>query len=505
MKKYRLFAQRHITALAGALACSVVAVHFPPAAAQQPEKGLISQSAAQTGNEVPLSSEGAGQPDDKGYIKEVADLLKAGNKLVEAGKYSEARARFSEALKVSPQCSGAYNGIGASYLRENNFKQAEVALRRGFDLDSNNMHILNNLGAACYHQEHFAECIVYYKLALQMAHTDDGKVEPMVNLANALADQKKIKEASEYFAEALRIKPDYAMAYTSLARMYYNTGRFDLAVENANRAIKLKPNYAMAYYHLGLSEYARKNVNEAVDALRLSYKYEKDPNYAADTKHFLDRLIANNSGGGAKTSAPDPISAERIAQLLNTKNWKEAEIAIRTMIGENGDNAILYNNLGYALAHQSASDQTYQRAIAAYRKAIELKQGPFPSAYYNLGQAYRLLGHEYRPKAEAAFRHAISDARTLRTTLPVAHNALGLLLKQKGDFKGADASYKVALAQAGTALPVIHYNRGILLEKMENTREAVREYKAYLSNARKGLNVNAAKERLRRLGVEPPA
>ena len=94
------------------------------------------------------------------------------------------------------------------------------------------------------------------------------------------------------------------------------------------------------------------------------------------------------------------------------------------------------------------------------------------------------------------------NARANRSTNPLAQNALGLMLKEKGDFRAADTAYKKAIVQSGVELPVVHYNRAILLERMDNTREAVQEYKAYSTLAPRGLNVKQAEVRLKRLGIE---
>ncbi len=97
---------------------------------------------------------------------------------------------------------------------------------------------------------------------------------------------------------------------------------------------------------------------------------------------------------------------------------------------------------------------------------------------------------------------AIASAKQQRKSCPLAHNALGIVLKQLGDTDGAARSYKLAISQAGTDLPVIHYNYAILLEKTDHTREAVQEYKAYLKLAPQGLSVQQAQARLKRLGVD---
>jgi tetratricopeptide (TPR) repeat protein len=492
-----LFAARAISAV-GAIALSTSVFAFAPAIAQQ--QGLISQTGEQ---QQPADSDTGAQQEDRGNIKEVNDCLVGGNRLIDRGSYAEARKQFMEALKLAPSCAGAYNGIGASYLRQNNFKQAETELMKGLSLDPLNVHILNNLGSATYHQEKFDQCVLYYKQALQLAKTDEAKVEPMVNLANALADQRKSDEAIDYFNQALRIRPDFAMAYNCLARMYYNSKKYELAAENARRAVKFKPEYAMAYYHLGLAEAALNNKGEAEKALEMSLKYEKDPSYAADTRRFLDHIRNSGSGPAGSPNVASTTDIKEVESLIKARQWKPAEASIRDLLETKGDDAVLYNNLGYVVAHQRGvtPHANFEKAVQYYKKAIQLKKGPFPSAHYNLGQTYRLLDDD--KSAESEFRLAIDDAKTTRTSMAVAHNALAMLLKKKNKLADADNEYKSAISQAGLELPVIHYNRALLLEKMEKTREAVREYELYLKVAPHGLNVETARVRLRRLGIEP--
>lgn len=470
-----------------AIAVSTAFCAFPPVAAQP---NLAGQATEQ---------QGSPEQEDRGNIKEVNDCLVNGNRLIDKGQYADARKQFEEALKLAPDCAGAYNGIGATYLRQNNFKRAEVELNKGFSIEPFNVHILNNLGSATYHQEKFDECIRYYKQALQLAKTDDAKIEPMVNLANALADQRHNDEAIDYFNQALRIRPDFAMAYNCLARMYYNTKKYELAAENARRAVQFKPEYAMAYYHLGLAEAALNNKGEAIKALEMSLKFEKDPSYAADTRRFLEHVKTAGSTGLPSADVNDMAGVEK---LIKARAWKPAETAIHSLL-ENGEDPVLYNNLGYVVAHQRGATPhgNYERAVLYYKQAIKLKKGPFASAHYNLGQAYRLLDDD--KNAEAEFRLAIEDSKATRTPLAVAHNALAMLLKKKNKLVDADNEYKSAIAQAGLELPVIHYNRALLLEKMEKTRDAVREYELYLKVAPHGLNVETARGRLRRLGIEP--
>jgi tetratricopeptide (TPR) repeat protein len=387
---------------------------------------------------------------EAGVTKDVYDLVLKSKNLVDANKCEEARKVLQEALRISPNFAGIYNALGYSYLKEDKFKEAEGVLIKGLDIDPLNVEILENLGSANYHLEHFDQAIVYYKQSLRLINNNDPQAaDTYVNLGSTLAEKGSINEAVEYFRQAIKLKPDFPKAYNALARMYYNAGKFPLAAENAKRAIYYKSDYAMAYYHLGLSQLALGNRLAATEALQNSLKYENNPAYANDTRQLLKKMTTgeagiSNSNGPATTGATAEPSAARsaadvqkVSDLLNQKQWSQAEALLRNMIVQAGENAVFYNNLGFALVHQKSvsPNASYKNAIAAYKKAVQLQKGPFPSAYYNMGQAYRLLG-DYA-SAEASFKSSIADAKVMRVSMPMAHNALGMLLKQRGALKEA--------------------------------------------------------------------
>lgn len=442
-----------------------------------------------------------------GVPKETYDLVNKSKEATDAGRCEEARRLLTEALKLSPDYADIYDALGYSYLKEDKFRDAETALIKGLNIDPLNVGILENLGNANYHQEKFDQAIVFYKQALSLIKNNDAQAaDTYVNLASALAEKGDVNQAQQYFTKAIQLKSDFPKAYNALARMFYNTGKYQLAASNAKKAIYFKPDYAMAFYHLGLSELAMHHRPEATEALQNSLKFETNRSYADDTKRLLAKITNGEDGSGivvpsAASSAPNAADAEKVSTLIDQKRWVQAEELLREMISRgNGENPILYNNLGFALAHERTSTNSmdsYKKAIEAYKKAITLQKGPFPSANYNMGQAYRLLGDNRM--AEATFRHAIIEAQSMRMSMPLAHNALGMVLKQRGAFEAADKEYRKALSQAGEELPVVHYNLGILLEHMGKNKQAAVEYGLYLSLAPNGLNAKQAKFRLSRL------
>ena len=261
-------------------------------------------------------------------------------------KFEQARNVFKNVLQVEPSCTAAYDGLGLISLEENDFRKAEGLFRKAISLSSPNADYFKHLGSATYSQGHYHESIASYKKALALSGQSDPQVE--VYLADALREQGDSEGALKHYVQAIKIKPDYANAYNSLAVFHYNHGRLDQALENARTAVKLQPNYALAYYHLGLIEAARRNVDGAKEALERSLKYETNPDYITDTTRILQRLnklsTASRFGqdednlsaaiSASSTKAPltgtDPGTA--VTGLLKHKRWKQAQKALEDMI-----------------------------------------------------------------------------------------------------------------------------------------------------------------------------
>jgi len=453
------------------------------------------------------------------YSGEVAQHLDAGKAYLDQRNYEDARIEFNLALHADPTCTDALNNLGVSCLREGNFKDAKSYFDSALRLEPQYCPSLNNLAEVYYLQGDLDDAIILYREALPLAH--DRQFEIHTNLANALRDKNQFKEAIEHYKEAIKQDPHFAPAYNGFAKLSLSAQSYDAAYRQALKAVQLKPDYATAYFHLGLAETARKHRLEAVKAFMLSLRYEKNPSYARETQQLIDRLgystvgqheldqYQDNLKHGGEPDAhgkvgmiafgehePKPSMASA-QHLIAEKQWSQAEHKLETLLRMPGmEDPVLLNDLGLTLAAQ----KQYQRAASYYKRAIDLSRGKCFTASYNLGQIYRTQGN--LAEAEKEFHNAITSASEQNKMFPLAHNALGLVLKQKGDTQGAEAAYKMAISQAGTDLPVVHFNYAILLEKTERTREAVREYSNYLRLAPEGSNVKHAQARLKRLGVD---
>lgn len=414
---------------------------------------------------------------------QAATCLSRGTAHLKRGEVEAARALFEQTLKMEPNCYQALNNIGLCYMRQGQLNQAADRFRQALKINPTYVGSLNNLGIVNYLQGRYEEAIIFYEQALSLCQNRDAEIQ--TNLANALRDKNEYAQAIDHYRQSIKLEPDYAPAYNNLGLTLLNMHKEQEAAVEVTKAIKLKPDYAQAYYNLGLIRQELKQIPEARAALESSLRYETNPGYAEATR----KLIA------AMSSPPGfDEHMKRGYVMLEANQWAQAQAEFQAALSDRSDSALAWNNLGLAYSEQ----KKFALAVAAFNKALSLRNGSFAAAHYNLGQALRARGD--RAGAEKAFRQAIKDTNGKHA---YAHVALGLLLKEKGDVQGAIKAYRLAILQSGDTLPVVHYDLAVALEHAFSTRESVREYQIYLSQAPQGLNVNNARCRLKRLGVEP--
>ncbi|HIA50955.1 MAG TPA: tetratricopeptide repeat protein [Candidatus Melainabacteria bacterium] len=436
------------------------------------------------------------------YAPDVEQRIDIAGRMSKDGNFEEARRILNEALRLDGNCCECLNSLGITYFKEGRLKEAEGNFRGALRIDPLYLEALCNLGLCLYQQgeSHYEEASVYFRQALELTHNNDFQLHK--NLADVLRDKGDFKEALKHYGEAVRLQPDYAPAYNGLSMLYYRLKQYDKAYDEAQKAVKFRPDYALGYFYLGMIETARKHVPEAIQYYETSLKYEPNQRYAADTRQKISDLKAgfmppsdNNGPSSASPGAVAPSSV--IASLVRSQEWERAENELARLVATpSGKTANNYNNYGYVLSRR----QNFDGAIAAYRKAIELKRGKFPEAHYNLGQVLRL--NNQSKEAEKEIFTAVQEAQQMNKRFPAALNAYALMRKSRGDLKGAKYYYVRALTQAADTMPVIHYNFAILLEKTEQSRDAVAQYKRYLALAPAGKNAKAARERLKRLTGE---
>ncbi len=296
------------------------------------------------------------------------------------------------------------------------------------------------------------------------------------NLGLYYSKLERYPEAEQAYRVAIRLNPNYAIAYNNLGLLLdEKLGRFADAEAAYRMAIQLDPSAAIAYYNLG---------NLLRDAARHADAESAYRN--AIELNLNDAAVFNNLGG---------------LLAKDSTRHRDAEAAYRRAIELNPSYAVCYFNLGNLLANDSAR---YSEAEDSFRKAIELDPN-FASAYNNLGllldgkmsrhteaeDVYRkaleldprnctalnnlgtLLGKLGRDvEAETVYRKAIElDPRDA-----TAYNNLGALLETLGRHADAEAAYRKSI-ELDPNYAKCYYNLGTFLEKADRHADAEAAYR----------------------------
>ncbi len=87
--------------------------------------------------------------------------------------------------------------------------------------------------------------------------------EEWVKEGNKYRDAKQFKEAIAAYDNAIRLDPQYAIAYYNRGTAYYNLQEYSRAIEDFDRAIALDPNDTFSYIGLGSLYYKLKEYQRA--------------------------------------------------------------------------------------------------------------------------------------------------------------------------------------------------------------------------------------------------
>lgn len=180
------------------------------------------------------------------------------------------------------------------------------------------------------------EATNYYQQILKLK---PDYAEVHYNLGNALKQQGNLEAAAESYQQALKLKPDYAEAHSNLGNVLKQQGKLNAAICSYEQALKNLPNCAVTYYNLGDALTKRGKLSAAVESYQQALKLK--PDYAE---------VYCNLGNALKKQGKLEAAVESYQNALNIQpNMVEA-----------------YCNLGNALKQQGkleAAAESYQNAL----------------------------------------------------------------------------------------------------------------------------------------------
>lgn len=189
------------------------------------------------------------------------------------GKHAEAIEASKKAVSLRPSAESYFNiGLASFYLKQ--YREAAEAYRQSIKLDPYN--------AA---DAHYALGLVYrdwgrpddeihaYKQAIRLRPDYTVAYE---RLGARYLKSKKYSEAIEIFRQLTTLKPGDATAPNNMGEAYFELNKLNEATESFRQAIRLKPDFGKAYFNLGRSLLAMGNRDAALEQYTILTNIDPD-------------------------------------------------------------------------------------------------------------------------------------------------------------------------------------------------------------------------------------
>jgi serine/threonine-protein kinase len=268
-----------------------------------------------------------------------------------------------EALALRPNYSPAHQRLGAIYAMRGDFDGAIESFRRAIEFQEDSSKAHSGLGGALAEKGRFKEALDHLNKAIEYDKRNARLRKPYADYPRRNADAYnnrgsvwiRIGELDKSIAdykEAIRLKPDHALAHGGLGSALALKGRWKEALKEYQKAAQYDPKLADAHYNLGLTYQKLGDLDKSVAEYREAVQLRP-----RDAEYIYTLAAALNQNGALDEAA----AAYRQA------------IALRPAYAE------AHCNLSGVLKAQGR----FQEALASYRRGHQLGSRqpgwPYPS------------------------------------------------------------------------------------------------------------------------------
>ncbi len=200
---------------------------------------------------------------------------------------------------------------------------------------------------------------------------------PYINLASIAALERDTELATQQVKKALSLEPHSAEAHAAQGEVYEAQSLMDKAIAEYKQASDLAPDDWRWPMSLGVAYFRQGHLQESI--AQLQHAIDLDPNNA---EAFYDLSIAHRQSGQLEQARKDLDQALKLdptaknyaalgSLLLFQGQFEKAAEMERKAIELDPNDYMAYEDLGAAY---SWSGTNHDKAVRAYRKAIELEE-----------------------------------------------------------------------------------------------------------------------------------
>lgn len=441
-----------------------------------------------------------------------AQIYQAGLAAMSRNDPQAALKNFQEVTRLAPSAEAGHSMAGFVLARLGRYHEAVPELERAVALKPDDSDARMNLAMA-YEQVGSPAKAVSQFAQLDSAARSQGRNLPAASLAayaHCLAATKQWDAAAAKFSAAASADPRNAELHDEFGTFDALRQDWPRAEEQFVEAVRLKPDFAMAHLHLGVALQALGQPS-ALAELREAYRLApQNPTMASELGKTLalsghDDQAIPILEHALKLAPKSPAASYSLALAYQRSGRvQEAASLLRRLVASEPRNADALTNLGLALcqlhqakdavpflyravllapqnitAHQDLAAAyvtlgQFDDAIAQLRAALKLAPND-PRAHYDLGVAYKM-----QDNASAAIPE-LQAAEKLDPSASEAPYALGMIYMQNGRDEDAARQLNVSLklhpenGEGWAALGSVYSTLGKLPEAAAALREAIRQ------------------------------
>uniref|UniRef100_A0A672YVV0 dolichyl-phosphate-mannose--protein mannosyltransferase n=1 Tax=Sphaeramia orbicularis TaxID=375764 RepID=A0A672YVV0_9TELE len=287
-------------------------------------------------------------------------LFNLGNLLKSQGKEKEAEALLKDSIRFGPHFADAYSSLASLYAEKKRFAEANEVYLKGIENcpDSSDLH--NNYGVFLVDTGEGELAAAHYQQAVRLK---PAHYVAMVNLGRLLRSSNENKEAESWYKRALQVTRKVDIL-TPLGALYYNTGRYEEALQVYREAAALQPDSTDIWLALA-------------QVLAM----------AGRTKEAEKMTLGIISREGSC------IECYRLLSAIYSKrgNYTEALDALDRALQQNPRDLTVRAELYFSKGNQLREMNQLDRAFESYKLAVELKPDQ-SQAWMNMGGIQHIKG-----------------------------------------------------------------------------------------------------------------
>jgi hypothetical protein len=155
---------------------------------------------------------------------------------LEKGQIDLAIDNFNVAILLDPTSSVSFNDRGNAFFNKKDYSLASADFDRATQLAPDDPHPYVGRGNVLQARRNYPDAIAEYTRAIQL---DTKSIPPFYNRGSAFLAMSDYDHATADYLTVIHLDPKYVAAYASLASLYQQKGKGDLAIAYHDRAIQL--------------------------------------------------------------------------------------------------------------------------------------------------------------------------------------------------------------------------------------------------------------------------